>query len=186
MKNIRTVIVVIVLCCLSFLASQAFSQQMDIVRLKNGSVIKGTIIELIPDKTVKIETSDGSIFVYNLSEVEKIEKEQFPEKTNVGQNPRTRGRQSGPSKEFVKKNSITISAGVSLPVGDFSEQAGSTAGAAQTGFALGVDGSVGIAPELSWMATLNLSINSMDVSSATSPGISSMQARGRQYGCLQV
>lgn len=43
------------------------------VYLKNGSVIKGKIIEMVPDESVKIETKDGNVFVYQADEVEKIE-----------------------------------------------------------------------------------------------------------------
>lgn len=48
---------------------------IDIVYLKNGSVIKCTILEQIVGETIKIETSDGSIFVYKMEEVLKITKE---------------------------------------------------------------------------------------------------------------
>jgi hypothetical protein len=51
------------------------SQTLDVVYLKNGSVIKGSITEFVPSDHVKITTSDGSIFVYNSSEIEKITKE---------------------------------------------------------------------------------------------------------------
>ncbi len=47
----------------------------DLVYLKNGSVVKGIIIEQIPNETLKIETGDGSIFVYKMDEIEKIAKE---------------------------------------------------------------------------------------------------------------
>lgn len=47
----------------------------DVVSLKNGSVIKGVIIEQVPNQSIKIQTADGSIFVYQMAEVEKISKE---------------------------------------------------------------------------------------------------------------
>jgi hypothetical protein len=166
MKIIGFTALIVVLFLL--VCSEAFSQVRDIVYLKNGSIVKGTIVELIPDKTVKIETSDGSLFVFNLSEVEKIEKEQATEPGNHEKGSQISARRSGPAREFQKKNSVTISAGVSLPVGDFSSSSTEGAGAAQTGFAFGVDGSVGVAPELAWMTSLNFSFNSMDVGSASS------------------
>jgi len=49
---------------------------VDVVYLKNGSIIKGTIIEQVPGETIKLKTADGSIFVYNMSEIKKITKEQ--------------------------------------------------------------------------------------------------------------
>ena len=54
------------------------TKQIDVVYLKNGSMIKGTVTELIVDKTVKIQTSDGSLLVFNMSDVEKIVKETAP------------------------------------------------------------------------------------------------------------
>ncbi|MBP5473375.1 MAG: hypothetical protein J6X92_01285, partial [Bacteroidales bacterium] len=44
----------------------------DVVYLKNGSVIKGTVSNVTPNETVTIQTSDGSVFVLNMSEVTQI------------------------------------------------------------------------------------------------------------------
>lgn len=56
--------------------SIGFAQEtQDVVYLKNGSVIRGTVIEQVPGKSLKIKTSDGSVFVYTMDEVEKITKE---------------------------------------------------------------------------------------------------------------
>ena len=51
----------------------------DVVHLKDGSIIKGIIIEQIPNKQIKIETSDGSVFVYEMNEIEKMSKEKISE-----------------------------------------------------------------------------------------------------------
>ncbi len=59
--------------CSVILAQQT---DLDVVTLKNGIIIKGIIIEQVPYKTIKIQTRDGSIFVYEFSEIEKITKEQ--------------------------------------------------------------------------------------------------------------
>ncbi|NDV64520.1 hypothetical protein [Bacteroides sp. 224] len=54
----------------------SFAQNyIDVLYLKDGSIIKGHVLEQIPDKTVKIQTYDGSVFVYNMDRVEKILKE---------------------------------------------------------------------------------------------------------------
>src|SRR3954452_12312362 len=54
-----------------------FAQQnlQEVVYLKNGSIIRGAIIEQVPNKSIKIQTGDGSVFVYQMDEVEKITKE---------------------------------------------------------------------------------------------------------------
>ncbi len=44
----------------------------DVVYLKDGSVIHGTITEEVPGKTIKIETNDGNIFVYKVKAIDKI------------------------------------------------------------------------------------------------------------------
>ena len=45
------------------------------IYLKDGSIIKGVIIEQVPGKSLKIQRMDGSILAYDMSEVEKIDKE---------------------------------------------------------------------------------------------------------------
>ena len=57
---------------LSVLGSNVFADTIDVVYLKNGSIIRGMVVETIPNETIKIRTADGSIFVYSLDEVEKI------------------------------------------------------------------------------------------------------------------
>lgn len=50
-----------------------FAQRtVDTIYLKNGSVIKGIISELIPNESIKVQTRDGSLFVYQWNEVSKI------------------------------------------------------------------------------------------------------------------
>lgn len=51
------------------------TEYVDVVYLKNGSVIRGMVIEQTPNLSLKIQTKDGSIFVYKMEEVEKITKE---------------------------------------------------------------------------------------------------------------
>lgn len=58
------------------LYSSAQTFYTEVVYLKNGSMIKGIIIEQVPNESLKIKTADGSIFVYKISEVEKITKEE--------------------------------------------------------------------------------------------------------------
>lgn len=71
-----------VLCC--FVASFVFitaalaQDTQDVVYLKNGSIIRGMVIEQVPGKSLKIRTKDGSVFVYTMEEVERITKEQSP------------------------------------------------------------------------------------------------------------
>lgn len=57
--------------------THAQGRLQEVVYLKNGSIIRGTIIEQVPNRTLKIETADGSVFVYPMREVQKITKEPY-------------------------------------------------------------------------------------------------------------
>ena len=80
----KKLFIIVVLLAISV---AAFAQKAsEIVYLKNGSIIKGAVIEQnISDQTIKLRTADGSIFVYALNEVEKIEKIEKIENKNVVQ-----------------------------------------------------------------------------------------------------
>ncbi len=63
------------------LAAHVFSQVKhyeDVVYLKNGSVIRGIITEQIPNQSIRIETADRNIFVFDVSEIEKMTREEIP------------------------------------------------------------------------------------------------------------
>ena len=64
---------------LSSLVMFAQSNMREVVYLKNGSVIKGAILELVPNENIKIQTADGSIFVYPMADVERITNETVEE-----------------------------------------------------------------------------------------------------------
>jgi hypothetical protein len=61
----------------SICTAVSYAQQMeDVLYLKNGSVIRGMIIEQTPNVSVKIKTKDGSVFAYKYEEIEKFAKEE--------------------------------------------------------------------------------------------------------------
>lgn len=45
------------------------------VYLKNGSIVRGEVIEQVPGQSLKIQTRDGSVFVYQYDEVDRVTKE---------------------------------------------------------------------------------------------------------------
>ena len=71
-----TIVCVLVFALVSYASAQ---QYQDVVYLKNGSIIRGIIIEQIPGDSLKIQTTGGSIFVFKMSEVLKIAKESTKE-----------------------------------------------------------------------------------------------------------
>ena len=67
--------ILMLIACL-LMTTTIFSQEnIDVIYLKNGSIIKGEITEMIPDDHIKIKTEGGNIFVYTFDEIEKMEKE---------------------------------------------------------------------------------------------------------------
>jgi len=62
--------------------AQSIGNYIDVVYLKNGSMIKGVIVEQVPGKTIKIKTADGSEFVYPIDDVEKFTREEVVTKNN--------------------------------------------------------------------------------------------------------
>jgi hypothetical protein len=88
--------------------ANAQSDYQDVVYLKNGSVIRGVIIEQIPNKSIKIETADRNLFVYSMEDIEKLTKEKSVIKTDKLNN---KGLKSGYTG--------LINFGYGLGVGDF-------------------------------------------------------------------
>jgi len=117
---------IIISLLLLVIASVAYTQinYQDVVYLKNGSIIRGFIIEQVPNESINIETSGGNIFVYQMEEIEKLTKEKEAVKKseilNIEQTP-TRGY-------------IGLTIGPSVPVGNFSDQV--SGGLASTGIQL--------------------------------------------------
>ncbi len=75
MRNFITlgILFMIVLCVSDLVMS---SELEDVVYLKNGGLVRGIIIEQIPNQTIKIKTKDGNIFVYSYDEIERFTKEE--------------------------------------------------------------------------------------------------------------
>lgn len=68
--------------CLMFvliiiLTNVAYSNNdyQDVIYLKNGGIIRGMIIEQIPNKSIKIKTADSNVLVFKSEEIKKITKE---------------------------------------------------------------------------------------------------------------
>lgn len=120
-----------------FLCSNLFAQtKKETVYLRNGGIIKGEILEQIPDSVVKIKTADGSIFVYKMSEIEKITKEAVNPSIkegrhrgldfniDAGYNIATKGgggnvsAEIGLGKRFNKNFYWGIGSGAYIPTGD--------------------------------------------------------------------
>lgn len=77
MKKIQKIILLLMISVSLNSFSQTIGNYIDVVYLKNGSIIKGIIIEQIPNKSIKVKMSDGSELVYSVSEIEKFTREEI-------------------------------------------------------------------------------------------------------------
>lgn len=103
------------------IAVAGFSQEklQDVVYLKNGNVLRGTIIEQVPMDYIKLKTADGSEFIFQVEEIEKITKEENPLYQL--------------SQDEKRKGYVGITIGTSMPIGEFNDDLN---GAADTGLQL--------------------------------------------------
>jgi hypothetical protein len=78
--NRTALFIAAIISLILLMASAACAQDrmQDVVYLKNGSIIRGMIIEQIPNKTLKVQTADGSVFVFQMDDVVRITKEAVP------------------------------------------------------------------------------------------------------------
>lgn len=75
--KLRLIVLFIALCFIGQLnvAAQDGKKTQDVVYLKNGSIIRGEIVEIIVNESVAIQTYDYSIWVFSADEIEKITQE---------------------------------------------------------------------------------------------------------------
>lgn len=82
------------------------STREDVIHLKNGSVIHGTIVDQVPNQPIKIQTKDNNVFVYQIAEIDKITKEQPAASAKSG---------SGKGSKYVNKGfSLGVKAGLDI------------------------------------------------------------------------
>lgn len=72
MNRCIVVLTLLLAVCAGFVLAQ---DTQDVVYLKNGSIIRGMIVEQIPGKSIKIQTRDGSVFVYPMEDIERMTRE---------------------------------------------------------------------------------------------------------------
>ena len=72
MKRILCSFAIILFFSLSYVFGQA---RVDVITLKNGDVLKGEIIENVPNNYVKIELPGGSMLTVKYSDIEKFSRE---------------------------------------------------------------------------------------------------------------
>jgi hypothetical protein len=129
----------------------------DVVYLKNGSIIRGSLAAVVPDSVVKIQTADGSLFVFRMSEVEKIVKEEVH---RVDKKPALHDlSESNGSKEIgyfeagsERPVSFSLLAGAGIPAGDYSN-------GTNVGFACRGEVNYHLSETLGWATSATASFN---------------------------
>lgn len=81
LNKLQKLLSIVLLSLAGTFAAQASTDMVDVVYLKNGSVIRGTLLEAAPEGNIKIETADGNLFVYRTDEVAYIAKEKKDKKS---------------------------------------------------------------------------------------------------------
>ncbi|MDA3951378.1 MAG: hypothetical protein PF508_19380 [Spirochaeta sp.] len=83
---IRRVSVLFTVCLLLFafshnLVAQVYPdrEELDVVRLVDGTILKGVILEQVPDRYLEIELYGGSTFVLGYEQIESVEREANPD-----------------------------------------------------------------------------------------------------------
>lgn len=62
---------------------QAQDTMQDVLYLKNGGIIRGIIMEQVPEQTIKIQIANKNVFIYKIDEIEKITKESYSTDANA-------------------------------------------------------------------------------------------------------
>jgi hypothetical protein len=108
-----------------FLCAQETTQ--NVLHLKNGNIVKGHIVEFIPDSIVKIQTVDSSLFVFRSTEIDKISIE------NITADPMQSA--ASPLKKKITETKIIhvcFYGGVALPLASFQAEDGGNAATGAT------------------------------------------------------
>ena len=84
----------VALFMLNLMVNAQTSSFQEVVYLKNGSVIKGNIMEWVPNESITIQTADKSLFVFKISEVERVKREL----TEVAVSPKIEKNKPTPNK----------------------------------------------------------------------------------------
>lgn len=91
----------------------------EIVYLKNGNLIRGEIVQIIPDKSIEIRSKDGKVYVYNMSEVLSIEKNKSdrPSKRNNDRRVYSNNAEESPESAYYSSDRYSFSDSYSLREG---------------------------------------------------------------------
>lgn len=87
----------------------------DVIYLKNGSKVKGMITEFVPNVSYTIKTTDSSIFVFAISDIAKIAREEVL----IANNSKTKTSKVNTAYEFKKSYQGLIELGYGFKMGEY-------------------------------------------------------------------
>jgi hypothetical protein len=105
-KNFRNLLII----AFFTIFNSAFGQNNmeDVVYLKNGSIIRGVIVEQVPNQSIKVQTKDRNVFVFKYDEIEKMTRENLPTESYVNELNDAEFKKSG----FINITEINFCPGV--------------------------------------------------------------------------
>ena len=159
MKKLYTIIALMFVITIS----KAQTSDADVIYLKNGSIIKGTIIEQIPNESIKLKTKDGNIFVFKMDELTKMTKESevTSKKDSLGSN-KTSTRKYLKSK-YLTSNYFGVYLGGSIPRGIYAQfNNNATDGFAKSGFFINLKGNQNLIKVLGFGYSLGFNYNAFN------------------------
>ncbi|MEE9463981.1 MAG: hypothetical protein V3W14_00220 [Candidatus Neomarinimicrobiota bacterium] len=106
----------LILIILLLMASNVFPQEISRIYLNNGDIIKGRIIETVPDVSIVVELKGGSILTYQLSEVSRIETIPMKKAGSLGVGLGIPYGVIGANIEYALENNINLTAGIGTTV----------------------------------------------------------------------
>ncbi len=104
----KKIILLVIICLSSPVFVSAQNNMEDVVYLKNGNVLRGIIMEQIPNKSITLKINEKNTMVIKFDEIEKITKEAIAEKPKE-KAPPTDYKQKG----FIDLTELTYGYGVS-------------------------------------------------------------------------
>lgn len=74
MKALSSVLIALLVFFFVYGSVSGQQRMEDVIHKKDGSVLRGVIVEQIPNESIKIKTRDGNVFFLKMEEIEQMEK----------------------------------------------------------------------------------------------------------------
>ena len=96
--------------------SLVHSQEISKVHFKNGDMIKGQIIETVPDQYIRVEMKDGSIMTFQLENVARIETIPIARQGSMGLGLGIPYGMFGGNVDYAVSDKISLTGGIGTSV----------------------------------------------------------------------